>query len=145
MRNLIAPVLVALLGAACTGNPVAPRSPSAPESPPPPLPAPPRAVLSVGRGDLTPPVAVVNFTQMLFDGSRSEGDGLTYLLEYGDGANSTEPVTTRRANAWRVAANAEKVDDRQVNSDGQTWPHRFDNATIFSCICRPRFNDVLAR
>src|SRR5688572_10190741 len=97
MRNLITSILVALLGAACAGNPVAPPPPSAPEAPaPPPLPAAPRAVLSVGRGDLTPPVAVVNFTQMVFDGSRSEGDGLTYLLEYGDGASSTEPVTTHR-------------------------------------------------
>src|SRR5688500_10223325 len=56
MRYVIASVIVAVLGAACEGNPSAPSAPppSAPEAPPPPLPLPaaPRAVLSVGRGDV---------------------------------------------------------------------------------------------
>jgi hypothetical protein len=130
-RNLITSILVALLGAACAGNPVAPPPPSAPEAPaPPPLPAAPKAVLSVGRGDSSPPVAVVNFTQMLFDGSRSEGDGLTYLLEYGDGASSTEAVTTHRVNPGgspptpktRLAARL-TVMDRHGRTDSTTQPY----------------------
>ena len=126
MRNLLTSILVALLGAACTGNPVAPPPPSAPEVPPP-LPAAPKAVLSVGRGDLTPPFAIVNFTQMVFDGSRSEGDGVTYLLEYGDGATSTEAVTTHRVNPGgspptpitRLTARL-TVTDRHGRSDSTT-------------------------
>src|SRR5687768_3180320 len=93
MRNLLALILLSVLAVGCQGNPVAP-----PAQAPPPLPAAPKAVLSVGRGDSTLPFAIVYFTQLLFDASRSEGDGLTYLLEYGDGASSTEPVTTRRPN-----------------------------------------------
>jgi hypothetical protein len=131
IRNLITSVLVALLGAACTGNPVAPPPPSAPETPaPPPLPAAPKAVLSIGRGDSTPPFAVVNFTPLLFDGSRSEGDGLTYLVEYGDGASSTEPVTTRRVNpsrsalAPRTSITAKlSVTDRHGRTDSTTQPY----------------------
>lgn len=129
MRNLIASILVALLGAACTGNPVAPPPPSAPEAPPP-LPAAPKAVLSVGRGDSTPPFAVVNFTQLLFDASRSEGDGLTYLIEYGDGASSTEPVTTRRVDGspsaipHRTQRTAKlTVTDRHGRTDSTTQPY----------------------
>ena len=97
MRAVIASGFVALLAAACGGNPVAPMAPPSPtpETPAPlPLPAAPKAVLSVGLGDAKLPVAVVNFTRLLFDGSRSEGDGLTYLLEFGEGASSTEPATT---------------------------------------------------
>ena len=131
MRNLTTSILVALLGVACTGNPVAPPPPSAPETPaPPPLPAAPRAVLSVGRGDLTPPFAIVNFTQMLFDGSRSEGDGLTYLVEYGDGASAAEPATTRRVNgsppaiAPRTSITAKlTVTDRRGRTDSTTQPY----------------------
>lgn len=129
MRNVITAILVALLGAACTGNPVAPPPPSAPE-PPPALPAAPKAVLSVGRGDSTPPFAVVNFTQLLFDGSRSEGDGLTYLLEYGDGANSTEQVTTHRVNPRGSMPDPIDgltarltVTDRHGRSDSTTQPY----------------------
>ncbi len=132
MRSLTTSILVALLGVACTSNPVAPQPPSAPEAPaPPPLPAAPKAVLSVGRGDSTPPVAVVNFTQILFDGSRSEGDGVTYLLEYGDGASSTEPVTTRRPNPPGGSPPTPKtlmiakltVTDRHGRTDSTTQPY----------------------
>jgi hypothetical protein len=87
-------------------------------------------VLSVGRGGSTPPVAVVNFTQMLFDGSRSEGDGLTYLLEYGDGASSAEAVTTHRVNPGgspprpktRLTARL-TVMDRHGRTDSTTQPY----------------------
>ena len=126
MRNLIASILVALLGAACTGNAVAPATPSAPE-PPPSLPAAPKAVLTVGPDDVTPPFAVVNFTQLLFNASRSEGDGLTYLVEYGDGASSTEPVTTHRVNgsASAIAPRDQRtakltVTDRHGRTDSTT-------------------------
>lgn len=129
LRNLIASILVALLGAACTGNPVAPPPPSAPEAPPP-LPAAPKAVLTVGRGDSTPPFAVVNVTQLLFDASRSEGDGLTYLVEYGDGATSTEPVTTHRVNGSpsAIAPRDQRtakltVTDRHGRTDSTTQPY----------------------
>jgi hypothetical protein len=132
MRNAIASALVVLLTIACGRNPIAPQAqpPSVPEAPPPPLPAAPKAVLSVGRGDSTPPFAIVNVTQMLFDGSRSEGDGLTYLLEYGDGASSTEPVTTRRVNgsptaiAPRTSITAKlTVTDRHGRTDSTTQPY----------------------
>jgi hypothetical protein len=131
MRNLITSILVALLGAACTANPVAPPPPPAPETPaPPPLPAAPKAVLSVGRGDSTPPFAVVNVTELLFDGSRSEGDGLTYLVEYGDGASSTEPLTTRRVNGSPPAVAPRRsitakltVTDRYGRTDSTTQPY----------------------
>jgi hypothetical protein len=130
MRYVIASVIVAVLGAACEGNPSAPSAPppSAPEAPPPPLPLPaaPRAVLSVGRGDVNPPLGIVNFTRVLFDGSRSEGDGLTYLLEFGDGASSTEPVATRSLAApspygsdWLLTARL-TVTDRHGRSDSTT-------------------------
>jgi hypothetical protein len=128
MRNLTASILLALLGVACTGNPVAPPvlPPSVPEAPPP-LPAAPKAALSVGRGDLTLPVAIVNVTQMLFDGSRSEGDGLTYLLEFGDGASSTEPLATHRPTPGRLPPRPEvlltaklTVTDRHGRSDSTT-------------------------
>ena len=48
----------------------------------------------------------MNFAQLLFDGSHSSGDGLTYLLEFGDGASSNEPVVTHRIeNAARPPEN----------------------------------------
>jgi hypothetical protein len=131
MRHLLPLVLTSLLAAACQGNPVAPAAqpPSVPEGPPP-LPAAPKAVLSVGRGDSTPPVAIVNFTQMLFDASRSEGDGLAYLLEYGDGASATEPVTTRRLNPGgstptpkRLMTARLTVTDRHGRTDSTTQPY----------------------
>lgn len=124
-RNVVALVLASVLAAACQGNPVAPP-PSAPEAPPP-LPAAPKAVLTVGRGDVTPPFAIVNFTQLLFDASRSEGEGLTYLVEYGDGASSTEPVTTHRVNgsASAIAPRDQRtakltVTDRHGRTDSTT-------------------------
>jgi hypothetical protein len=131
MRNLLALVLTSVLAVACQGNPVAPAAqpPPVPDAPPP-LPAAPKAVLSVGRGDSTPPFAVVNFTPLLFDASRSEGDGLTYLVEYGDGASSTEPVTTRRVNgsptavAPRTSITAKlTVTDRHGRTDSTTQPY----------------------
>jgi hypothetical protein len=138
MRHLIASVLVAMLAAACEGNPAAPPAPppAAPEAPPTPspLPAAPRAVLSVGRGDVNPPLGIVNFTRMLFDGSRSEGDGLTYLLEFGDGANSIEAVATHSLAApspygsdWSLTARL-TVTDRHGRSDSTT--QRYVVATV---------------
>jgi len=69
----------------------------------------------------------VNVTQLLFDASRSEGDGLTYLVEYGDGASSTEPVTTRRVNESPAAIAPIKsitakltVTDRHGRTDSTT-------------------------
>ena len=55
MRNLVA-FVVSLLVVACQGNPVAPWTPSsAPETPAlTPLPAAAKAVLFLGRGEVTP-------------------------------------------------------------------------------------------
>jgi hypothetical protein len=103
MRRMAAVGLAAMLVAACGQAP--PSAPSPPPTPPaaPPVPgAPPKAVLSLGADDLNPPLAITNY-DMLFDASRSTGDGLTYLLEFGDGTSSTQvaalhasPVSTRR-------------------------------------------------
>ena len=138
MRNLLVLALLSFITVACQGNPVSPTTPppSAPETPAPaPLPAAPKALLAVGRGDLNPPVGIENFTPMLFDASRSEGDGLTYLLEFGDGASSNEPVATHRprvprsgyGSTWSFTARL-TVTDRHGRSDSTT--HQYFAAPI---------------
>lgn len=83
--------LAALLVAGCGRT-----TPAAPSSPPtipgaPSVPAaPPKAVLAVGVEGAIPILTVTNY-ELTFDASRSTGDGLTYLLEFGDGASSTQP------------------------------------------------------
>jgi hypothetical protein len=105
MRGALVFTVAALLAAGCgQAPPSAPSAPSAPTAPsaPPGTGVPPKAVLSLGADDLNPPLAVTNY-DMLFDGSRSTGDGLTYLLDFGDGTSSTQvaalhasPVSMRR-------------------------------------------------
>lgn len=107
MRNLLVLVLASLLAVACQGNPVAPATPPPSATPTPvPLPEAPKAILLLGSGASVKPAYAVNFAQLLFDGSHSSGDGLTYLLEFGDGASSSEPVVTHRIeNAARPPEN----------------------------------------
>ena len=91
MREAVMFGLAALLAAGCGHEPAAPLPPAAPTpllAPPVPG-AVPKAVLVLGGDDLTPPLAVTNY-DTVFDASRSTGDGLTYLLEFGDGASSTQ-------------------------------------------------------
>ena len=118
--------LVVFVAAACGGGaaPVVPplAAPTAPS--PPPLPAAPKAVLFMGRGSVQPQFAV-NFAQMLFDASHSYGEELTYVLEFGDGDSSTEPVVMHRLTYaapppenpyWRRTARL-TVTDRYGRSD----------------------------
>lgn len=78
---------IVLTACACT-------SATAPTGPPPAPPAAPRAVLSIGLGGISPALGIVQYSPMLFDGSASTGEGLTYRLEFGDGTESSAARTT---------------------------------------------------
>lgn len=120
MRKVVACGLTAFLAAACGSDQAAPSS----ASPSTVSPA-PKAALSVGRGDVNPPLGVADFTQLVFDGTRSSGDGLTYLLEFGDGTSSTQPVATHRGNRSLTSALTARltVTDRHGRSDSATQPY----------------------
>ncbi len=97
MRGLVAFSLAAVLAAGC--GQTAPAAPSPPSTPPAaPVPgAAPKAVLSIGLEGTVPTLGVTSH-ELVFDASRSTGDGLTYLVEFGDGASSTQ-VAPRHASA----------------------------------------------
>jgi hypothetical protein len=86
----LALLAVTALAAGCAPAPAAP-APSVPA--PTVLPAAPQAVLAI-RSDASPALGITGFTPLLFDASGSTGAGLIYFVEYGDGATSSEAVTS---------------------------------------------------
>ena len=100
-----------LVLSACSHSPVAPTTGLNIVTPPPssvPAPSAPKAILSIGRGE-NPPLAIADFTPLLFDASLSTGDALTYRIDFGDGTSSTDGATTHVAKAldfagWRYTA-----------------------------------------
>lgn len=80
-------VLAALVG--CSKSPAAPTPPSSQ-----PTPAAPRAILSIGGGDVAPALVIGGFTPIVFDASKSTGTGLVYTIEFGDGTSASGPVAT---------------------------------------------------
>ena len=57
---------------------------------------PPDAVLRIRFDNVGSGVPIVGLSPIQFDASSSRGDGLTYVMEYGDGAVTAEPTTTHR-------------------------------------------------
>jgi PKD repeat protein len=55
--------------------------------------SPPDAVLKMRFFSFSAPFAVQGYSPILFDGSTSRGEGLTYFIEFGDREFSTEPMT----------------------------------------------------
>ena len=146
--------LAAFLASGCGQS--SPSSPTPPASPAPPSAptsgAAPRAVLSIGADDLTPSLVVTNY-ETLFDASRSTGDGLTYLLEFGDGESSTQ-ATARHASAVSTKRTARlTVTDRFGRTDSVTrdyflalvdnsgccstsWAHTLNNRSDSNSVLR---------
>jgi hypothetical protein len=143
MRGAVMFALAAVLVAGCgQESPAAPSPPSPPAAQPVPGAA-PRAVLSLGADGLTPSLAVTSY-DMLFDASRSTGDGLTYVLEFGDGARTTQvaalhasPVSTQRTARLTVTDRFGRSDSiaqdyflAHVNNDSccsTSWVHTLIN------------------
>ena len=57
-------------------------------------PSPPEAILSISPGPAAGPLGVEAHTPFVFDGSASTGDGLTYRMEFGDGASADTETAT---------------------------------------------------
>ncbi|MCM3881828.1 MAG: PKD domain-containing protein [Vicinamibacterales bacterium] len=83
---------------------------------------PPDAVLKMRFFSFGAPFAVKGFSPVLFDGSTSRGDGLTYFIEFGDGetsiaSNAVHPIANEGTYTARLT-----VVDRFGRSDFETAP-----------------------
>jgi PKD repeat protein len=81
---------------------------------------PPDAVLKMRFFSFGAPFAVKGFSPILFDGSTSRGDGLTYFIEFGDGetsvaSNAVHPIANEGTYTARLT-----VVDRFGRSDFET-------------------------
>lgn len=90
LRAPLATIIVAAFAGGCSQMPTSPAPPAV-QSPV----AAPEAVLSIRGGSVDPLIAVAGFTPLVFDASRSTGAGLTYRIEFGDGASGGGAVVTR--------------------------------------------------
>lgn len=142
-KPIVLSLVALLLAVACEPTPrpetPPPAGPTAPS--PPVLPEAPQAVLLLGSGVVGKPTVAVNFAHLLFDGSRSSGDGLTYLWEFGDGASSIEPVVRHRMEYaarppdneyWRRTARLTVTDKhgRSDSTEQEYWLVSIANATF---------------
>jgi len=53
----------------------------------------------IDNGSPGTPIAIDSLSQILFDGSPSTGEGLSYLIDFGDGARSTDASVLHQVNA----------------------------------------------
>jgi hypothetical protein len=134
MRGTLVIGFAAMLAAACgQSSPAAPSSPPTTPAPPSVPGAPPKAVLSVGVEGTIPTLTIANH-ELAFDASRSTGDGLTYVLEFGDGASTTQPFS-RHASAPPVSRRTARltVTDRFGRTDATTQDYFIANVDNSGC------------
>jgi PKD repeat protein len=92
---------------------------------------PPDAVLRIRFDNFGSTVPIVGLSPIQFDASTSRGEGLTYVMEYGDGGISAEPTTTHRIDHFTPLARLTVVDrfGRADSKEQQFYPFALNSGT----------------